>query len=93
MRMVRCYECGKQYDYDDDGFCPKCGAFNQPARASAAARRAAAGTASEHPASAREKRHIQRDMEDNLRQMEKAMKDLLGGKPKPRGRRLPGGHL
>jgi hypothetical protein len=30
MRKVRCYECGKQYDYDEDGFCPKCGAFNLP---------------------------------------------------------------
>ena len=36
MRMVRCYECGKQYDYDDDGFCPKCGSFNQPERPPAA---------------------------------------------------------
>ena len=34
MRKVRCYECGKQYDYDEDGFCPGCGAFNQPPRAS-----------------------------------------------------------
>lgn len=33
MRKVRCYECGKQYDYDEDGFCPACGAFNQPPRA------------------------------------------------------------
>ena len=32
MRKVRCYECGKQYDYDEDGFCPACGAFNQPPR-------------------------------------------------------------
>jgi hypothetical protein len=31
MRKVRCYECGKQYDYDEDGFCPRCGAFNLPA--------------------------------------------------------------
>ncbi len=30
MRKVRCYECGKTYDYDTDDFCPKCGAFNQP---------------------------------------------------------------
>ena len=29
MRKVRCYECGKTYDYDTDDFCPKCGAFNQ----------------------------------------------------------------
>lgn len=30
MRMVKCYDCGKRYNYDEDGFCPKCGAFNQP---------------------------------------------------------------
>ena len=30
MRKVRCYDCGKGYDYDEDGFCPKCGAFNLP---------------------------------------------------------------
>ena len=34
MRMVRCYACGKRYDYDEDGFCPGCGAFNQPGRTS-----------------------------------------------------------
>ena len=34
MRMVRCYACGKRYDYDEDGFCPGCGAFNQPERTS-----------------------------------------------------------
>ena len=32
MRWVRCYECGKRYDFDVDDFCPKCGAFNQPGR-------------------------------------------------------------
>ena len=30
MRKIRCYECGKGYDYDEEGFCPRCGAFNQP---------------------------------------------------------------
>lgn len=30
MRKIRCYECGKSYDFDIDDFCPKCGAFNQP---------------------------------------------------------------
>ena len=34
MRRVRCYECGKRYDFDVDDFCPKCGAFNQPDRVS-----------------------------------------------------------
>ena len=32
MRKVRCYECGKNYDFDLDDFCPKCGAFNQPGK-------------------------------------------------------------
>ena len=34
MRKVTCHECNKRYDYDDDGFCPRCGAFNAPASAS-----------------------------------------------------------
>ena len=34
MRRVRCYECGKRYDFDVDDFCPKCGAFNPPDRSS-----------------------------------------------------------
>lgn len=33
MRTVRCEECGKRYDFDVDDFCPRCGAFNQPPRA------------------------------------------------------------
>lgn len=32
MRRVRCYECGRSYNYDEDGFCPRCGAFNQPGK-------------------------------------------------------------
>lgn len=32
MQKVRCYECGKSYDFDEDDFCPRCGAFNQPRR-------------------------------------------------------------
>lgn len=32
MRKVRCYECGKNYDFDVDDFCPRCGAFNQPGK-------------------------------------------------------------
>lgn len=32
MRKVRCYDCGRAYDYDEDCFCPNCGAFNQPQR-------------------------------------------------------------
>ena len=34
MRKVNCYDCGKRYDYDDDGFCPNCGAFNLPPKTS-----------------------------------------------------------
>lgn len=34
MRRVRCYECGKRYDFDVDDFCPRCGAFNPPGRSS-----------------------------------------------------------
>lgn len=30
MARVRCYECNKTYDYYEDGFCPRCGCFNQP---------------------------------------------------------------
>ena len=92
MRMVRCYECGKQYDYDDDGFCPKCGSFNQPARtAPAGSVRPKAGAA---PAGAGRKAgrsDLQRELSSILKQVEKAMDRLLKGSPPPRGRRLPGG--
>ena len=29
MEKIRCYECGKLYDWQEDPFCPKCGAFNR----------------------------------------------------------------
>ena len=32
MSKVCCYECKKTYDYNEDGFCPRCGSFNQPPR-------------------------------------------------------------
>ena len=35
MQKVKCYACGKSYDYDEDCFCPNCGGFNQPRHASA----------------------------------------------------------
>ena len=35
MRKVKCEECGKVYNFDVDDFCPRCGAFNQPPKASA----------------------------------------------------------
>lgn len=34
MRKVKCHDCGRHYDYDVDDFCPKCGAFTLPDRAS-----------------------------------------------------------
>jgi len=33
VRRVVCHECGKRYDYNVDDFCPKCGAYTQPAGA------------------------------------------------------------
>lgn len=30
MRKVTCKDCKKQYDYDKDDFCPKCGSYNPP---------------------------------------------------------------
>ncbi len=30
MKKISCASCGKRYDYDADGLCPRCGAFNQP---------------------------------------------------------------
>ena len=88
MRMVRCYECGKSYDYDDDGFCPRCGAFNQPVRVRSGGTAAAAETTA-----AQQKRTgtLQRELGENLRQVEMAMGRLL--KEQSRGRRLPGGDL
>lgn len=32
MKRIICESCGKRYDYDRDETCPKCGAYNQPAR-------------------------------------------------------------
>ena len=34
MSSVTCYECKKKYDYEEDGFCPRCGAFNLRSRGS-----------------------------------------------------------
>ena len=30
MASIRCRACGSVYDYDKEGFCPKCGAYNRP---------------------------------------------------------------
>ena len=27
MASIRCRACGSVYDYDKEGFCPKCGAY------------------------------------------------------------------
>ena len=32
MQTVRCAACGKSYDYQKEGFCPRCGAYNRPPR-------------------------------------------------------------
>ena len=94
MRMVHCYDCGKQYDYDEDGFCPRCGAFNQPAKKESAVR-----TYSEAAPSRREKAsagkgsgQLQQELGKNLKQMEQAIQKMLGSSSGG-GTRLPGGHL
>lgn len=33
MARIRCYDCGKLYNYQEDAFCPHCGAFTPPPRA------------------------------------------------------------
>ena len=32
MRHIRCASCGTRYDYDIEGCCPDCGAYNCPPR-------------------------------------------------------------
>lgn len=32
MAMIRCKACGRLYDYQKQGMCPKCGAYNRPPR-------------------------------------------------------------
>lgn len=32
MASIRCKACGCTYDYDKEGMCPKCGAYNRPPR-------------------------------------------------------------
>ena len=32
MAMVQCKACGKIYDYEKNGCCPSCGAYNRPPR-------------------------------------------------------------
>ena len=30
MASIRCKACGCTYDYNKEGMCPKCGAYNRP---------------------------------------------------------------
>ena len=32
MSAIRCRACGRSYDYEKQGLCPKCGAYNRPPR-------------------------------------------------------------
>ena len=32
MAVIRCKSCGRLYDYQEQGMCPKCGAYNRPPR-------------------------------------------------------------
>ena len=32
MAVIRCKACGRLYDYEKQGMCPKCGAYNRPPR-------------------------------------------------------------
>lgn len=32
MAVIRCKACGRVYDYNKQGMCPKCGAYNRPPR-------------------------------------------------------------
>lgn len=32
MQMLRCAACGRRYDYQQEGCCPHCGAYNRPPR-------------------------------------------------------------
>lgn len=86
MRKVDCHECGKRYDYDDDGFCPRCGAFNQPARRVSSVTRSSA--AETRPRGGGKK--ARRQLDYSLQGMDKMLKRLLEESPK---RRLPGGDL
>ena len=91
MRMVRCYECGKQYDYDDDGFCPRCGSFNQPARTGPAGGVRLADSDAPPETAERRKSALQRELGASLKQAERAVDRMFRSAPPSRGRRLPGG--
>ena len=91
MKMISCASCGKRYDPAVEELCPRCGAFNQPARTAAASASIAPASGTRDAGTGRGKQQLQRDLEANLKQMEQAMTKFLG--ERPRGPRLPGGHL
>lgn len=89
MRTVQCYECRKRYDYDEDGFCPRCGAFNQPERSRASVRRTDSRTAALAEGGRKLMDQSWQDVGRDLQKMGKSLGKLL--ESKPRNRRLPGG--
>lgn len=50
MRRVTCKDCHKQYDYDKDDFCPKCGSFTHPSNTPTVVKPVAAAPARGTPA-------------------------------------------
>jgi uncharacterized Zn finger protein (UPF0148 family) len=87
MRNVCCYECGKKYDYDEDGFCPHCGAFNQPSRSGTG--EAALHTQLAEREHIRPRQRVQREKKEG--KMENVLKKMLA--VQQHSRRLPGGDL
>ena len=89
MRTVQCYECRKRYDYDEDGFCPRCGAFNQPARSTSSMRRTDSRAAAQAGSDRKLMERTWQDLGRDFQKMGKSFGKLL--ESKPRNRRLPGG--
>lgn len=87
MRNVCCYECGKKYDYDEDGFCPHCGAFNQPSRSGTG--EAALHTQLAEREHIRPRQRVQREKKEG--KMENVLKKMFT--VQQHSRRLPGGDL
>ena len=91
MRTVQCHECRKQYDYDDDGFCPRCGAFNQPPRSAARMRTADARAVRPAAGDKHSSDQSWQDLGKEMRKLSRSLGKLL--EPPQRNRRLPGGDL
>jgi len=51
MTRITCEECGKRYLYEEDDFCPRCGAYNQPRKSSGAVLRVDGVSESNHEGS------------------------------------------